>query len=130
PCQAMRAHHPHGRRQDRGRRADRGGSMTAVVDVGAAGAPSRRGLPLNRLLSIALGELRAGLSGFYIFMACVALGVAVIATVGTLSDALRAGFERQGEIILGGDATFSRMHARATDAERGWLAGRGVVSES
>jgi putative ABC transport system permease protein len=103
---------------------------TTTADVGARDTRPRPGLAVSRLLGIALRELRAGLSGFYIFMACVALGVAVIATVGTLSDALRAGFERQGEMILGGDATFSRMHARATDAERQWLAAHGRVSES
>lgn len=91
---------------------------------------ARTGLRLPRLFGIALRELRAGLNGFYIFMACVALGVAVIATVSTLSDALRAGFERQGEMILGGDVTFSRMHARATEAERNWFAAQGRVSET
>jgi putative ABC transport system permease protein len=91
---------------------------------------ARRGLPLSRLFGIALGELRSGLSGFTVFIACVALGVAVIATVGTLSDALRAGFERQGEIILGGDVAFARMHTRATDAERSWLAAQGRLSEA
>ena len=88
---------------------------TTTAEAGIGRARTRSGLSLWRLLGIALGELRAGLNGFYIFMACVALGVAVIATVSTLSDALRAGFESQGQIILGGDATFSRMHARATD---------------
>ncbi|MGE0022634.1 MAG: ABC transporter permease [Hyphomicrobium sp.] len=102
---------------------------TAAGLVTSASRP-RPGLPVSRLLSIALRELRSGLSGFYIFMACVALGVAVIATVSALSDALRAGFESQGEIILGGDATFSRMHTRATGAERTWMASRGRVSES
>jgi len=102
---------------------------TAAGLVTSASRP-RSGLPVTRLLSIALRELRSGLSGFYIFMACVALGVAVIATVSALSDALRAGFESQGEIILGGDATFSRMHTRATDAERKWMTARGRVSES
>ncbi|HYD15512.1 MAG TPA: FtsX-like permease family protein, partial [Hyphomicrobium sp.] len=104
--------------------------MTAVADAIIPRGRTRPGLSLSRLLGIALRELRAGLSGFYIFMACVALGVAVIATVSTLSDALREGFERQGQIILGGDAAFSRMHARATDAERGWFDARGRVSET
>lgn len=102
--------------------------MTATTVI-AAPPRARAGLPLSRLVGIALRELRAGLSGFYIFMACVALGVAVIATVSTLSDALRSGFETQGAVILGGDVTFARMHARATDAERGWMEARGSVSE-
>jgi putative ABC transport system permease protein len=104
--------------------------MSTATDVVVAAPRARSGLAASRLIGIALRELRAGLSGFYIFMACVALGVAVIATVSTLSDAIRAGFEQQGEIILGGDATFSRMHTRATDAERKWMSDRGTVSES
>jgi putative ABC transport system permease protein len=87
-------------------------------------------MPLSRVLGIALTELRSGLSGFYIFIACVALGVAVIATVGSLSEALRTGFEHQGKMILGGDATFSRMHARATNAEQAWMASQGRLGES
>lgn len=79
---------------------------------------------------LALRELRAGLGGFYVFIACVALGVMVITAVGALSDAMRAGFERQGEVILGGDALVTRMHIRANEAERTWLDGQGVVSET
>ncbi len=82
------------------------------------------------VLSIAVRELRSGLSGFGIFIACVALGVAVITGVGAVSDALRAGFERQGEAILGGDATLMRAHQRATAAERATLKGFGQISET
>ncbi len=82
------------------------------------------------VLKLARRELAAGWSGFSIFIACIALGVMVITGVGALSDALRAGFERQGRMILGGDATFSRSHARATPTERQWLDGEGRVSET
>ena len=85
---------------------------------------------LPRLLGIALRELRSGLSGFRIFIACVALGVTVITGVGAVSDALRAGFERQGEAILGGDATLSRMHVRSKGAERHALSNFGTLSET
>lgn len=87
-------------------------------------------LPLGRIVRLVLRELRSGLGGFRVFIACVALGVMVITAVGALSDALRGGLERQGQSILGGDATFSRTHARASDEERRWLAARGVVSEA
>lgn len=105
--------------------------MTAT-DAGAetAAPKASRGLAPGRMIDLALRELRAGLSGFYIFMACVALGVAVIATVGTLSDGLSAGFERQGRALLGGDVVFARTHAPATDAERRWFASHGNVSET
>jgi putative ABC transport system permease protein len=90
--------------------------------------PSRRRLPL--VFSLALREQRNGLSGFYVFIACVALGVAAITGVGALADALRASFERQGEVLLGGDVTLSRPHKAAEGAERAWLLKQGRVSES
>lgn len=86
------------------------------------------GWPL--VLRLAQRELRTGLSGFYIFIACMALGVAVITGVGVLGDALRAGFEAQGETILGGDATLARVHQRARPEERAWMEARGRVSET
>ena len=82
-------------------RGARAGMTVAALDRRAG--PSRRGLPL--VLSLALREQRNGFSGFYVFIACVALGVAAITGVGALADALRASFERQGEVLLGGDVT-------------------------
>jgi len=82
------------------------------------------------VLSIALRELRSGFAGFRIFIACIALGVTVITGVGAVSDALRAGFERQGEAILGGDLTVSRMHVRAVGEERAQLEKLGRLSET
>ena len=90
-------------------------------------SPSHR---LKRLLGFAVRDLRGGLRGFYVFVACVALGVAVITAVGALTDALRAGFERQGETLLGGDVTLSRPHRRAEPAERTWMESRGRLSET
>ena len=83
-----------------------------------------------RVMRLALRELRSGLGGFYVFIACVALGVMVITTVGALSDALKTGFARQGEAILGGDVTLARMHAPANPKERNWLQAQGRLSET
>jgi putative ABC transport system permease protein len=102
--------------------------MTATATLTSAGP--RRDWRLPVVLSIAVRELRSGMSGFRIFIACVALGVAVITGVGAVSDALRAGFERQGEAILGGDATLMRAHQRASGAERARLESFGRVSET
>jgi putative ABC transport system permease protein len=101
--------------------------MTAAALDRRAG-PSRRGLPL--VLSLALREQRNGFSGFYVFIACVALGVAAITGVGALADALRASFERQGEVLLGGDVRLSRPHKAAEGAERAWLLKQGHLSET
>src|SRR4030088_856971 len=102
--------------------------MTATAAFTSAARGRDWRLPV--VLSIALRELRSGFAGFRIFIACVALGVTVIAGVGAVSDALRAGFERQGEAILGGDMTVSRMHVRAEGEERALLEGLGRVSET
>ena len=101
--------------------------MTVAVSELKAHAAGRR-LPL--LLSLALREQRNGLRGFYVFIACVALGVAVITGVGALADALRASFERQGETLIGGDVALARPHRQAEGGERDWLWQQGRVSES
>jgi putative ABC transport system permease protein len=101
--------------------------MTVVVSD--LKAPTlRRRLPL--LVSLALREQRNGLKGFYVFIACVALGVAVITGVGALADALRASFERQGETLIGGDVALARPHRPAEGQERSWLWQQGRISET
>lgn len=82
-----------------------------------------------RLADMAVREFRNGFSGFWIFIACVALGVAVITAVGALSDGLRAGLADQSAEILGGDIALSRPHTRATDDERKFLEAHGRLSE-
>jgi putative ABC transport system permease protein len=99
-----------------------------VAALDRRAGPARRGLPL--VLSLALREQRNGFSGFYVFIACVALGVAAITGVGALADALRASFERQGEVLLGGDVRLSRPHKAAEGAERVWLLKQGRMSET
>ncbi|NOT71945.1 MAG: FtsX-like permease family protein [Hyphomicrobium sp.] len=94
-----------------------------------AGAPLRVA-SWRTIFRLGTRELRGGLKGFGIFIACLALGVMVIAAVGALGDAMRAGFAKQGETILGGDVTFARMHIRATDVERKAIDGLGLVSET
>ena len=101
--------------------------MTVVVSDLKAPVLRRR-LPL--LVSLALREQRNGLKGFYVFIACVALGVAVITGVGALADALRASFERQGETLIGGDVALARPHRPAEGQERSWLWQQGRISET
>lgn len=104
--------------------------MTTDI-LSATDQPS--GLRLPIAVRLALRDMRGGLKGFYVFLACVALGVAVIAGVGALTDALRASFETQGQALLGGDLALTRIHVRATGLERAWMTARagtgGQVSE-
>ncbi|CAA2143241.1 hypothetical protein HYPP_04144 [Hyphomicrobium sp. ghe19] len=85
---------------------------------------------LRTIVRLGLRELRNGFDGFRIFIACLALGVMVIAAVGALADALRAGLATQGEVILGGDVMFARAHVRAAPAERDIFQSLGQVSET
>jgi len=66
-------------------------------------------------------ELRGGLRGFRIFLACLALGVAAIAAVGTVRSAIQAGLAEQGAAILGGDAEVEFTYRFARDEERAYL---------
>ncbi|MDP1642840.1 MAG: FtsX-like permease family protein [Phenylobacterium sp.] len=63
-------------------------------------------------------ELRSGVAGFRIFLACLALGVAAIAAAGSTAEAFRQGLASQAREILGGDVVFSIDQRRFTEAER------------
>src|SRR3954454_19962700 len=98
-----------------------------LASSAAATAPARS--PAGPLvLRLALRELRAGLSGFRVFLACIALGVMAIAGVGSLARSLSDGLAREGRVILGGDVAFSLIHREASAAELSFLAQYGRVS--
>jgi len=98
---------------------------------GTLPTPQRRRAPAWRLPllpRLALRELRAGLRGFGIFLACIALGVAAIASVSSLSRSLTEGISREGRRILGGDMAFSLIQREASGAERAFLESKGQVN--
>jgi len=66
-------------------------------------------------------ELRGGLKGFRIFLACLALGVAAIAGVGSVRSAIQSGLSEQGSVLLGGDASVEFTYRFANEDERDWL---------
>ena len=80
-------------------------------------------------VAIALKEMRVGVSGFRIFIACLALGVAAIAGVGSLSEGITGGIEKDARRLLGGDVAFRLLHRPATDPQRAYLNNLAVVSE-
>jgi putative ABC transport system permease protein len=83
-------------------------------------------VPLS--LRLALRELRGGIAGFYIFVACVALGAMTIAAVGTLAASIQHAITREGGVLLGGDAEASLVHRQATPEEMKLIAAQGTVS--
>jgi putative ABC transport system permease protein len=89
-------------------------------------APRGRGASLA--LRYALRELRGGLRGFYVFIACIALGVMAIAGVGSVAASLGEGLAREGRTLLGGDVAFSLIQREAKPDEVAYLRSRGQVS--
>lgn len=78
-------------------------------------------MSLSIATKFARRELRGGLRGFRIFLACLALGVAAIATVGSVRTSIEAGLEREGAALLGGDAELDFTYRFATSQERAWM---------
>ena len=70
---------------------------------------------------IARRELRGGLRGFRIFLACLALGVAAIAAVGSVRTAIEEGLKAEGAAMLGGDAEVQFTYRFAREAELDWM---------
>lgn len=70
-------------------------------------------------------ELRGGIKGLRIVLACLALGVAAIAAVGTLRAATEAGLVEDGARILGGDLEVRVSYRPMPQAARDWIAARG-----
>ena len=99
---------------------------TGVLSRATASRGQTR-LPL--VLRIAFRDLRVGWAGFAIFIACIALGVAAIAGVGSLSGALEQGLAREGQAILGGDISLRLVHRQANTEQRGYMNRLGTVSE-
>jgi putative ABC transport system permease protein len=77
---------------------------------------------MSLALTIARRELRGGLKGFRVFLACLALGVAAIAAVGTLRTGIQQGLTDQGAVILGGDAEMRFTYRTADEDERAYMA--------
>jgi putative ABC transport system permease protein len=91
-------------------------------------SPPARDRASAQALRYAMRELRGGLRGFHVFIACIALGVFAIAGVGALSASLSDSLEREGRTLLGGDVAFSLIQREAKAEERAFLTTQGQVS--
>ncbi|MDP3544856.1 MAG: ABC transporter permease, partial [Phreatobacter sp.] len=79
-------------------------------------------------IRLGLRDLRGGVRGFGTFIACIALGVAAIAGVGSFARGLVEGLNREGRVILGADASFQVLHRELPEAIIRALGERGVVA--
>ena len=80
---------------------------------------------LGIALTLARRELRSGVRGLGIVLACLALGVAAIAAVGSLRAGVEAGLAQDGRRLLGGDVAVATGAEAPPAALLDWLHGRG-----
>ena len=81
-------------------------------------------------LRLAWRDLRGGFGRFTIFIACLALGIAAISTVDTVSRGIELALREDGRAILGGDLTVRSVYAAATPEQLTLLRNLGDVSET
>lgn len=85
---------------------------------------------LRLAVRFSLREMRGGLSGFLIFITCIALGVAAIGGINSVARAITVGVESQGRELLGGDIRFQLIHREVDERERAFLDELGTVAQS
>ena len=78
-------------------------------------------------LRLARREMRSGLSGFRVFIACLALGVGAIAAILSFSRAVNEGLRADAREILGGDVAVSVLFREATPEQLTFLGERGQL---
>ena len=76
-------------------------------------------------LKFAKCELRGGMKGFYVFLACLCIGVAAIAGIGSVSSAIDTGLAKDARKLLGGDVDLRLNHRPASELQIKWLSGEG-----
>ena len=81
-------------------------------------------------MRIARRELRGGIRGLRVFLACLVLGVTTIAGIGSLADSVGAGIQADARELLGGDAEARLAYRPAGAAEHAYLARSGTMSQT
>jgi len=77
---------------------------------------------------LARREMRSGLGGFRLFLACLALGVGAIAAILSFSRAVQEGIRADARELLGGDVAISLLYREATPQQLAWLAKEGQLT--
>ncbi len=84
---------------------------------------------LARAWRFARREMRGGIAGFRIFLLCIAIGVAAIAAVHSVSMAVQTGITRDARALHGGDLAVRTTYLPAYAAAQADFASLGRVSE-
>jgi len=102
--------------------------QTAEMERRRTAAAARETLALPLAFRFALREMRGGLAGFFVFIACIALGVGAIGGVNSVAQAISDGVADQGQVLLGGDLRFQLTQREASPAERAFFDSLGSVA--
>ena len=81
-------------------------------------------------LKLARRDLRGSLKAFRLALACLALGVATIAGVGSFGAAIVDGLKDNGRVILGADVTLRTTMMVPSDEQVDWLADRAEITRT
>jgi putative ABC transport system permease protein len=82
---------------------------------------------LGLAVTLARRELRSGLGGFRLFLACLALGVGAIAAILSFSRAVEEGLRADAREILGGDLAISLLYREAGAEQIDYLKSKGQL---
>ena len=81
-----------------------------------------------QVLRLVRRELRSGLRGFGVFLACLFLGVFAISAIGSFTASAKSGLLADAGALLGGDLEVRLAHRELQPEQRQFLAGRGRLS--
>lgn len=84
---------------------------------------------LRQAIRLARRELRGGLHGFGVFLACLFLGVFAISATGSFTAAARTGLLEDASALLGGDLEIRQVHQPLNTEQRRFIESRGSLSE-
>jgi putative ABC transport system permease protein len=84
---------------------------------------------MNLALKLARREMRSGLGGFRLFIACLALGVGAIAAILSFSRAIEEGLRADAREILGGDVAVSVLYHEPPPEQVAYLRQQGELTQ-
>lgn len=84
--------------------------------------------PISIAFKLAWSELRQGWKHFAIFVACLALGVTVMATVSSFGSMVETSLESEAQSLLGGDMEIRIRGLEATKEEQDFIQKYGDIS--
>ncbi|MEH6790597.1 ABC transporter permease [Parasphingorhabdus sp.] len=85
---------------------------------------------LGKAWTIARRDLRGRFAGLRLLIVCLLLGVATLAAIGSLTNAITEELANRGQAILGGDLEIAVAQREATPAELAALEATGTVSQT